>query len=74
MSMPEITQKNFRILLPGKIAAVVEKVAAHKKCSGKEALLAFYQSNLYRQLENEKTKCWWESPEQLYQDYISESE
>jgi hypothetical protein len=67
---PEITQENFRLLLPGKIASVAEKIAADRKCSPKEALQTFYASALYRQLENEKTKRWWESPLQLYQDFI----
>ncbi|MGL4944040.1 MAG: hypothetical protein ACRC46_12715 [Thermoguttaceae bacterium] len=68
--MPEITQKNFRALLPCKIAAVVEKIRDEKKLSSKEALLVFYDSDVYRELEIEETKCWWESPAQLYRDLV----
>jgi hypothetical protein len=61
--------ENFRLLLPGKIAAMVEKRREERGCSSKEALLAFYRSSLYRELENEETKRWWESPTQLYEDW-----
>jgi hypothetical protein len=67
--MTDITQENFRMLLPGKIAAIVEKRRAERGGSPKEALLAFYRSSLYRELENEATKRWWESPAQLYSDW-----
>ncbi|MGL4593862.1 MAG: DUF3791 domain-containing protein, partial [Thermoguttaceae bacterium] len=46
-----ITQKNFRALLPGKIADVVEKIRLEKNISSKEALLFFYSSEVYRELE-----------------------
>jgi hypothetical protein len=69
---PEITQDNFRLLLPGKIAAIVGKILEERHCSPKEALLLFYRSELYRELENEKTKRWWESPMQLYADWVEE--
>ncbi|GHU16530.1 hypothetical protein FACS1894163_06060 [Spirochaetia bacterium] len=64
-----ITQDNFRLLLPGKIAAIVEKRREDRHCTSKEALLSFYCSKLYHELENEKTKRWWESPAQLYADW-----
>jgi hypothetical protein len=67
--MTDINQENFRMLLPGKIAAVVEKRKEERSCSSKEALLDFYHSSLYRELENEATKRWWESPEHLYRDW-----
>jgi hypothetical protein len=67
--MSDISQENFRMLLPGKIAALVEKRMEERRCSAKEALLAFYHSALYRELEDEQTKRWWESPMQLYPDW-----
>jgi hypothetical protein len=67
--MTDINRGNFRLLLPGKIAAIVEKRKKDRGCSSKEALLAFYRSGLYRELEDEATKRWWESPAQLYQDW-----
>ncbi|MDR0876503.1 MAG: hypothetical protein LBN21_00505 [Treponema sp.] len=69
MITPEITQENFRLLLPGKIAAIVEKRKQESHCSSKEAVLSFYRSDLYQELENEKTKRWWESPVQLYAEW-----
>jgi hypothetical protein len=69
MTPPEITQENFRLLLPGKIAAIVEMRREEMHCTAKEALLEFYRSPLYHELENEKTKRWWESPAQLYADW-----
>jgi hypothetical protein len=72
MTLPEITQENFRLLLPGKIAVIVEKRMEEQLCTAKEALLSFYHSKLYRELENEKTKRWWESPAQLYADWTED--
>ncbi|MDR1453998.1 MAG: hypothetical protein LBJ25_08520 [Candidatus Margulisbacteria bacterium] len=64
--MPEITQENFRSLLPGKIAMVAAKLAENQNCTHQEALLKFYYSAVYRDLEREETKTWRESPLQLY--------
>lgn len=71
MNTPEITQQNFLALLPMKIADVIEKISREKGISSKEALLVFYASDVYRELEIEATKCWWESPAQLYRDFLS---
>ncbi len=65
----EITQNNFRILLPFKIAKLVEITATKNKTSYKEELIQFYKSDFYKKLEREETKYWWESPEQLYWEY-----
>ncbi|MBR4370575.1 MAG: hypothetical protein IKS92_05975 [Victivallales bacterium] len=37
----------------------------------KEALLAFYRSPVYRMLETESTKLWYDSGEQIYEEYQS---
>lgn len=63
-----VTQKTLRTLLPGKIARVVALISQEKNCSEKEALLDFYASDVYKKLENESTKCWRLSPEQLFED------
>ena len=42
------------------ISFCVEMFAARNSVSGREA---------YSQLENESTKCWWESPAELCRDY-----
>jgi hypothetical protein len=71
VNLPEITQQNFRVLLPGKIAAVVAKICESRKCSAQTALLEFYKSEIYRELEIEETKRWWESPAQLYLEFYN---
>ncbi|MDR1997817.1 MAG: hypothetical protein LBQ83_05800 [Candidatus Margulisbacteria bacterium] len=68
--MPEITQENFRVLLPGKIAKTAEICAQIQNCSPKEALLKIYFSAAYRELEQEQTKLWWSSPLQLYRALV----
>jgi hypothetical protein len=64
-----INQENIRLLLPAKIARTVELIAANKHLSPWEVLTEFYSSQLYKELEIEKSKRWWESPLQLSKDY-----
>ena len=68
-SMPEITQKNFRILLPGKIASAVMLVSSRfgRDCFAEAR--SFYDSPLYAELERESSKYWWMSPDQLERGY-----
>lgn len=70
----KMTPKAFRALLPGKIAAITEYIAENDNITPLDALRKFYSSATYQMLEREDTKCWWESPTQLYQDYRAESE
>ena len=68
-TMPEMTQKNFRVLLPGKIAATVMLLSAQ---SGQDCFAVarqFYDSSLYSELERESSKYWWLSPSQLETAY-----
>ena len=69
-NMTVINQNNLRSILPGKIAQAASLIAKEKECSPKEALLLFYSSDVYKNLENESTKCWWLSPYQLYEDVM----
>ena len=62
----EITQDNVRLLIPGKAARMATLIAAHRHITPKEALLAFYRSRTYRDLERESSKYWHYSPEQLF--------
>ena len=62
----EITQENVRLLIPGKAARMATLIAAHRHISPKAALLAFYRSKIYRELERESSKYWHYSPEQLF--------
>jgi len=63
----EITQSNVRLLIPGKAAGVACLIASKRNISPMDALLAFYHSSTYRKLEQETTKYWHFSPEQLFQ-------
>ena len=66
-TMPaQITQENVRLLIPGKAAGVAVLMSEKRSISPKAALLAFYRSKTYRELERESSKYWHYSPEQLY--------
>ena len=62
----EITQENVRLLIPGKAARMATLIATHRHITPKAALLAFYHSKTYRELERESSKYWHYSPEQLF--------
>ena len=68
--MTVVNQNNIRSILPGKIAQVVSLLVNEKKYTPKEALLKFYSSTVYKNLEIESTKYWWLSPYQLYEDVV----
>ena len=68
-SMPEITQKNFRILLPGKIASAVMIASSRFGRDCFDVAKQFYDSPIYAELERESSKCWWMSPSQLERGY-----
>ena len=62
----EITQENVRLLIPGKAAKIATLIATRRHITPKAALLAFYRSKTYRELERESSKYWHYSPEQLF--------
>jgi len=62
----EITQENVRLLIPGKAARIATLIAAKRHITPKAALLAFYRSKTYQELERESSKYWHYSPEQLF--------
>ena len=68
--MTVVNQSNLRSILPGKIAQIVSLLVKEKNCTPKEALLLFYSSDVYKNLENESTKYWWLSPYQLFEDVL----
>ena len=71
-NVPEITQDNFRILIPGKIARVVSLIQEKDGGTVIEAMLKFYNSKIYSLLEQERTKTWYMSALQLFQEYQQE--
>ncbi len=68
--IPEITNKNLYLLLPGKIAAVVEQYIADNGVSILDGLLKFYNSSTYSNLEKEQTKLWHLGPVGLYEEFV----
>ena len=55
----------FEALLPLIVAALMQKIVERRKISHNEAFLLLYGSQLYRNLDNEKTKVWYYSSEKL---------
>jgi len=62
----EITQDNVRLLIPGKVAKVASLIAARRGITPRRALLAFYHSKTYQELQRESSKYWHYSPAQLF--------
>lgn len=56
--MTQVTQENLRSILPGKIARTIMLISEEEKSSVKNALLKFYKSSVYKELEIEQTKRW----------------
>lgn len=69
--MTQVTQENLRSILPGKIARTIMLISEEEKTSVKNALLKFYKSSVYKELEIEQTKRWWQSPLQLFEDFVA---
>lgn len=63
----KITNENLYLLLPGKVSKMAVMYAAEAGISINEALKRIYQSNTYRELENEQSKLWHYGPVALYQ-------
>ena len=67
--MPEMTQRNFRILLPSKIASAVMIVSSRFGRDCFAVAKQFYDSPVYAELERESSKYWWMSLEQIELGY-----
>ena len=68
--MPQkVTQENIHLFIPAKVGKIVSRMERDMKIDLKEALLAFYRSPVYRMLETESTKLWYDSGEQIYEEY-----
>lgn len=70
--IPEITDKNMFLLLPGKVSAVVGKYVDENGVNLLDGLRRFYNSNTYKNLEREQTKMWHLGPVALYQMFTDE--
>jgi len=70
--IPQVTQDNLYLLLPGKVANVATLYADTTGIPYMEALAMLYLSDTYRQLEQEETKFWHLGPVALYQELTEE--
>lgn len=70
--IPEITDKNVFLLLPGKVSAVVGKYVDENAVDLLDGLRKFYNSTTYKNLEREQTKMWHLGPVALYQQFVDE--
>lgn len=68
--IPEITNGNLYMLLPGKIVGVVELAAKHNPMPPLDILRQFYASNTYKQLEREETKLWHYGSVALCEEFV----
>jgi hypothetical protein len=66
-----IDPKLFRLLIHHKAAAAAVLLAKSEHFPLLDALRKFYLSQTYQQLEDEETKTCWESPAQIYADYLT---
>jgi hypothetical protein len=69
MILEQINQNNFRTLLPAKIAQTVKLISDDIGVSEDKVFIDFYSSVVYKELEDEKSKRWWDSPLQLCDEY-----
>ena len=72
--IPEITDKNLYLLLPGKVSAIVGRYVDEESISLLDGLRKFYNSKTYENLEREKTKTWHLGPVALFQMFTEENE
>jgi len=56
----------FEALLPFIIAALMQKIIEQKKISQQDAFFQLYNSQLYKFLDNERTKVWHYSADKLF--------
>ena len=66
--MSEVTQDNLYLLLPSKGSWIADMLCADEHINVVEAMRRIYSSAMYKQLEQEHTKRWFEGPVSLYQN------
>jgi len=71
--IPEITNRNLYLLLPGKVSAIVGRYVDENSVNMLDGLRKFYNSTTYKDLEREQTKIWHLGPVALYQMFTDES-
>lgn len=64
-----INQSNLHLLLPSKMSWLASMLADDENISVVEAIKKLYSSDIYKRLENERTKVWHYGPVALYEEY-----
>lgn len=67
----DVTQDNLYLFLPSKVAPLASLLARDKQISVVEAVKEVYASDIYTQLEDERTKMWHLGPVDLYEEMTS---
>ena len=65
-------ETSIKAMLEFIVPRLVRKIMEEQRVSQKEALILIYSSDLYRQLEKEKTKLWHLSVPTLYDLWLEE--
>lgn len=69
----EVNQANLYLFLPSKVSRMAEMLIEDKGIGVVEAVKAIYASATYKQLEDEASKTWHDSPVGLYQRFVNAS-
>ena len=70
MNSISITSDNLYMILPFKVSQLSMLYAKKFGVSIKDAVIAIYKSNTYKELEKEETKLWHLGPVALFEYYI----
>lgn len=65
-------RKSFSAMLAIIVPPVIEQITQNSNVNDDKAMSLFYQSKLYRELSDEKSKLWHYSPMTLYTMYQDE--
>ena len=68
MMIGEINQQNLYLLLPSKVSRMAGFVQEHSNTSLVDSIKTVYLSDIYKNMEREKTKLWHLGPVDLYQN------
>ena len=66
------SQEDIRMILPSKIALVVDILSKRTGEDPVKIMTDFYRSKTYRMLQDESTKYWWFGPAELRELYEQE--
>ena len=67
--MNVVTQENIRSIIPSNVSRIAALYSRAKGASCMDALILFYKTPMYKDLEIEETKVWWQSPEEIFEDW-----